>query len=181
MSTLYFVTITGIDNYYGKKPFKIGRVFQLIKDRRNQYDGEAIMAYLPFIEKIGYVANSVNTVYRGTLSAGRLYDKIGDYAFAKVMFITHTSVIAVVLDKEEMEAALAARTGARTARTSAFDNTNNGTRPGEIPDTDISHEDDRDNEDEQAEDDDISDYREDEDDCEYYDDDDEEETDEELE
>ena len=152
MASLYFVTITGIDHYYGKRPFKIGRIFQLIKDRRNQYDGEAIMAYLPFIEKIGYVANSVDTVYRGTLSAGRLYDKMGDYAFAKVMFITHTSVIAVVLDKEEMEAALAARAGARAAQTSADSTPKAPPRTSEIPDMDTRDGNEDDREDEQNED-----------------------------
>ena len=39
----------------------------------------------------------------GTISAGRLYDKIEDYAYAKVMFVTHSSVIALVLDKDDVE------------------------------------------------------------------------------
>lgn len=103
MENTYFVTITGIDHYYGKKPFEIGRIVKLIKDKDNEYDKEAVAAYLPFIEIIGYVANSTNTVYDGTISAGRLYDKIDDYAYARVMFITHTSVIALVLDKEDIE------------------------------------------------------------------------------
>ena len=169
MGSLYFVTITGIDHYYGKKPFKIGRIFQLIKDRRNQYDGEAIMAYLPFIEKIGYVANSVDTVYRGTLSAGRLYDKMGDYAFAKVMFITHTSVIAVVLDKEEMEAALAARTGTRAAQNSADDLPKPPPSPREIPDIG-EHDNGEDTEADEQDENELDDYRDDEE--EYPDDED---------
>ena len=103
MENTYFVTITGINHYYGKKPFGIGRIVKLIKDKDNEYDKEAIAAYLPFIETIGYVANSVNTVYDGTVSAGRLYDKIDDYAYARVMFVTHASVIALVLDKEDVE------------------------------------------------------------------------------
>lgn len=103
MENTYFVTITGIDHYYGKKPFEIGRIVKLIKDKNNEYDKEAIAAYLPFIETIGYVANSTNTVYDGTISAGRLYDKIDDYAYARVMFVTRTSVIALVLDKEDVE------------------------------------------------------------------------------
>ena len=98
-----FVTITGINHYYGKKPFEIGRIFKIIKEPDNDYDDEAICAFLPFIEKIGYVANSTNTVYQGTVSAGRLYDKIEDYAYAKTMFITHSSVIAIVLDKDDVE------------------------------------------------------------------------------
>lgn len=103
MENTYFVTITGIDHYYGKKPFEIGRIVKLIKDKNNEYDKEAIAAYLPFIETIGYVANSTNTVYDGTIIAGRLYDKIDDYAYARVMFVTRTSVIALVLDKEDVE------------------------------------------------------------------------------
>lgn len=103
MENTYFVTITGIDHYYGKKPFEIGRIVKLIKDKNNEYDKEAVAAFLPFIETIGYVANSTNTVYDGTISAGRLYDKIDDYAYARVMFVTRTSVIALVLDKEDVE------------------------------------------------------------------------------
>lgn len=103
MDKTYFVTITGLNHYYGAKPFEIGRVIKLIKEPDNEYDNEAIVAFLPFIDKIGYVANSTNTVYQGTISAGRLYDKIEDYAYARVMFITHSSVIALVLDKDDVE------------------------------------------------------------------------------
>lgn len=103
MDRIYFVTVTGLDHYYGKKPFEIGRIIQLVKEPDNEYDNEAIAAVLPFIDKIGYVANSTHTVYSGTVSAGRLYDKIDDYAYGKVMFVTHSSAIALVLDKEEVE------------------------------------------------------------------------------
>lgn len=103
MQAARFITITGLNHYYGKKPFEIGRVFKIIKEPDNEYDDEAICAFLPFIEKIGYVANSTNTVYQGTVSAGRLYDKIDDYAYARTMFITHSSVIALVLDKDDVE------------------------------------------------------------------------------
>lgn len=103
MENTYFVTITGLNHYYGKKPFEIGRIIRLIKEPDNEYDKEAIAAILPFIDKIGYVANSTNTVFDGTISAGRLYDKIEDYAYGKVMFVTHSSVIVLVLDKEDVE------------------------------------------------------------------------------
>lgn len=103
MENTYFVTITGLNHYYGKKPYEIGRIIKLIKEPDNEYDREAIAAFLPFIDKIGYVANSTNTVYDGTISAGRLYDKIEDYAYGRVMFVTHSSAIVLVLDKEEVE------------------------------------------------------------------------------
>lgn len=99
----YFVTITGMNHYLGMKPFKINRLVKLVKEPDNPHDPEAIRVELPFIDTIGYVANSVGTVFAGTCSAGRLYDKLEDYAYAQVMFITHSSVIAIVVPKEEVE------------------------------------------------------------------------------
>lgn len=103
MNNHYFVTITGLKNYYGTKPFEIGRIIELIKEPENEHDSEAIFAYLPYIEKIGYVGNSVHTVYQGTISAGRLYDKIKDVTYARIMFVTHTSAIAMVLNDKDIE------------------------------------------------------------------------------
>ncbi len=98
-----FITITGVNHYFGMKPFKVGKIFKIVKDDDNDYDEEAIRAELPMIDTIGYVANSTSTVYAGTISAGRLYDKIDDYAYAQTMFITHSSVIALVLPPETVE------------------------------------------------------------------------------
>ena len=100
-----FITITGQNHYLGLKPYKVGRIVKIVKDIDNEYDEDAIRVELPFIDTIGYVANSVNTVFAGTCSAGKLYDKIDDYAYAQVMFITHSSVIALVLSPEEVEKA----------------------------------------------------------------------------
>lgn len=98
-----FITVTGVNHYFGMKPFKVGKIFKIVKDEENFHDDEAIRAELPAIDTIGYVANSANTVYAGTMSAGRLYDKIDDYAYAQTMFITHSSVIALVLPPEAVE------------------------------------------------------------------------------
>lgn len=98
-----FITITGVNHYFGMKPFKVGKIFKIVKDDDNDYDEETIRAELPMIDTIGYVANSTNTVYAGTISAGRLYDKINGYAYAQTMFITHPSVIALVLPPEAVE------------------------------------------------------------------------------
>ena len=102
MSTM-FVTITGISKYYGDKPFEIGRVVRLVKEPSNKYDGDAIRVELPYVETVGYVANSPNTVYRGTYSAGRIYDKMENVAYAEVAFITHSSIIAALLPPEAVE------------------------------------------------------------------------------
>lgn len=103
MDTVHFITVTGIDHYYGKTPFEIGRITKIVKEPDNPHDNEAIRVELPFIGTTGYVANSADTVYRGTASAGRIYDKIGDYAYARVFFVTHSSVIALVLSPGEVE------------------------------------------------------------------------------
>lgn len=98
-----YITVTGLNHYYGKTPFKIGTIVKISKEPDNDYDAEAIKVTLPQINTIGYVANSAHTVQGGTMSAGRLYDKIGDFAFAMVMFITHSSVICRVVDPADVE------------------------------------------------------------------------------
>ena len=57
---------------------------------------EAIRAELPGLGKVGYVANSTHTVKGDCYSAGRLYDKIGNTAVAKVKYILCDAVICKV-------------------------------------------------------------------------------------
>ena len=95
-----FVTITGVNHYYGLKPFKVGGILKLQKEKSNDFDSEAIVVKMPYIDTVGFVANSPNTTFKGTYSAGRIYDSIGDCAYARVMFVTHSSVIALVLPNE---------------------------------------------------------------------------------
>ncbi|MEG0546320.1 MAG: HIRAN domain-containing protein [Oscillospiraceae bacterium] len=91
-----YVTITGINHYYGKAPFKIGNVIACKKEPSNEYDSEAIKAFLPMIGTIGYVANSSYTYINGTMSAGRVYDKVKEIFFVRVMFVTKDSIICKV-------------------------------------------------------------------------------------
>ncbi len=91
-----FVTIVGQKHYYGMKPFKVGQVVKLVKEADNEIDCEAIKVVLPFVGTIGYIANSPTTVYQGTRSAGRIYDKMGVCTYARIMFVTHSSAIALI-------------------------------------------------------------------------------------
>jgi hypothetical protein len=50
---------------------------------------------------IGYVANSPYTVLGESMSAGRLYDKIGDEAAGKVLYVLPRGVLCV-LDEESV-------------------------------------------------------------------------------
>ena len=56
-----------------------------------------------YVGKTGYIANSTQTVTKGTMSAGRIYDKIDDISFCEVKFISNDSVIAKVLTYEEIK------------------------------------------------------------------------------
>lgn len=99
---LYF-TINAVNMYHGIKPFKVGSIVKLVKEPENDYDCEAIRVELRYAGQSGYVANSVNTVSKGTHSAGRLYDKILDTDYGRVIFIIGESAIAKILTKEELE------------------------------------------------------------------------------
>jgi len=98
-----YTTIVGLKNYEGNKVFKIGSIVKLVKEPENDYDLEAIACENKYIGKTGYIANSVSTVIKGTMSAGRIYDKIDDISYCEVKFISTDAVIAKVLNNTEIE------------------------------------------------------------------------------
>ena len=92
----YYVTLTGLNYRFGTAPFQVGQKVTLVKEPENAYDCEAVRAELPGLGKVGYVANSTRTVAGNCCSAGRLYDKIGDTAVAKVKYILENAVVCKV-------------------------------------------------------------------------------------
>ena len=96
-----YITITGTEYYFGNIVFKVGDVINCEKEFDNDHDEEAIKVMIKTFGKVGYVANSSRTVAKGTKSAGRIYDKVGDKFCAKVCFVTGTSVIVEVLKRDE--------------------------------------------------------------------------------
>jgi hypothetical protein len=88
-----YVTVTGFAHYYGKKPFAIGNVLICAKDPANKYDSEAIIVRLPIIGQVGFVSNSPYTMAGGTVSAGRIYDKVEDIFYIRVLFTTQSKII----------------------------------------------------------------------------------------
>ncbi len=98
-----YVTITGFKNYSGLFPFRIGYLVRCEKEPDNAYDSEAIKCTMPVLGTVGYVANSSNTVAGGTMSAGRIYDKVGKKFYARVLFTTFTKVICRIEDGELSE------------------------------------------------------------------------------
>ena len=70
----------------------------LEKDVDNKHDSEAITVKIEGLGKIGYVANSHYTVLGEYMSAGRLYDKIGDVAIGKIIFIADCGIVGSIED-----------------------------------------------------------------------------------
>lgn len=94
-----FITLTGTKHYFGNDFLKKGTKIRLEKESDNEYDKEAIKVTYEGLGKIGYVANSSYTVIGDSMSAGRLYDKIGKTAYAKVELVTPVGTICKVCKK----------------------------------------------------------------------------------
>lgn len=95
MGKIYF-TITGTKHYYGQEFLEKGMEVKLMKDPENEYDKEAIKVEIAGLGQVGNVANSPYTVLGESMSAGRIYDKIGDTAIGKVKFVLPQGVVCVL-------------------------------------------------------------------------------------
>ncbi len=93
------ITITGLNFRFGSDFIEKGMKVKLKKEPDNTHDKEAIKVDYKGLGTIGYVANSTKTVQGECLSAGRLYDKIGKKAKAKVIIVLDNSVICKVCKK----------------------------------------------------------------------------------
>ena len=85
MEKMYF-TIAGMKYHYGNEFMEAGMEVKLVKEPDNEVDKEAIKVEPEGLDLIGYVANSPYTVLGKSMSAGRLYDKIGDEAIGIVKY-----------------------------------------------------------------------------------------------
>ena len=97
MEELYF-TITGCRHYYGNEFMEKDMEVKLLKEPDNEYDREAIQANIKGLGKCGYVANSPYTVMGESMSAGRLYDRLGDEAEGKILFVIGDSAVCMITD-----------------------------------------------------------------------------------
>lgn len=88
-----FFTLTGTKHYFGDEFLEKGMKLELEKEPDNEHDNEAIIVKVEGLGKVGYVANSPYTVIGESMSAGRVYDKIGNTAEGEVMFVTTQGVL----------------------------------------------------------------------------------------
>lgn len=97
MEEMYF-TITGCNHYYGNEFMEKEMKVKLVKEPDNAHDKEAIQVQIKGLGACGYVANSPYTVKGESMSAGRLYDKIGDEAKGKIVFVIDGGAICRITD-----------------------------------------------------------------------------------
>ena len=102
MAKMYF-TIAGCNHYHGTDFMKPGMKVKLEKDPKNEYDKEAIKVKVKGLGLCGFVANSTYTVEGDTMSAGRLYDKIGKKAKAKVVYVLPNRAVCKVIKEKKNE------------------------------------------------------------------------------
>ena len=101
MSKKKYFTLAGLTNFFGQQPFADNKYFILRKDPKNYYDSELIVAELPNYGSVGYIASHPMTRAKGTISAGRLYDKMGDTAIAKIHFLTDEFAVCSLTSKKK--------------------------------------------------------------------------------
>lgn len=96
MKRIYF-TIAGTKHHYGQEFFKPGMEVKLVKEPTNEFDKEAIKVEVEGLGHVGYVANSPYTVLGESMSAGRMYDKIGDIAKGVVKYVLPQGVLCEIV------------------------------------------------------------------------------------
>ena len=104
-----YLTIAGCNHYFGNEFMKKGMKVKLEKEPDNDYDKEAIFVTIKGMGKCGYIANSSCTVKGESMSAGRLYDKLGKKAKGKIMYVIPSGAICKITEnglndkKEELD------------------------------------------------------------------------------
>lgn len=103
MGDLFF-TVGDTQKLYGTRPFRVGKLMRGAKSR----DSEELRLEMPPFGTVGFVASSGGAA--GSMSAGRIYDRVGTRFYAKVAFVVGDCVICAVVDgdADALEAELSA-------------------------------------------------------------------------
>ena len=99
MDKIYF-TIAGTKHHYGQELFEPKQEVKLTKEPDNEFDKEAIKVEMEGLGLVGYVANSPYTVQGESMSAGRMYDRIGDTAIGIVKYVLPQGILCELVVEE---------------------------------------------------------------------------------
>ena len=90
-----FVTVTGFNHYIIREPIVAGQRLLLMRETGNEYDKSAVAVYLSG-EKIGYVANTIETVKSGTMSSSQFVEIMEASVYAEVVELSSYDAICKV-------------------------------------------------------------------------------------
>lgn len=96
-----FITLVGMNYYYGTSFIKPGMNLIAIKEPENNYDSDAIRVESFELGKVGYIANTPYTKAQGTLSASRIYETLKDRTLLEVRFCTSKAIICEVKESKK--------------------------------------------------------------------------------
>ena len=98
-----FITIAGLNFFFGLDFIEKDMIFSLKKDPENEYDKEAIKVEAEGLGTIGHVANSARTVLGESHSAGYIYNKVNDETKVKVLYVLadRNAVICEIINQYE--------------------------------------------------------------------------------
>ena len=99
MGKIYF-TIAGTSHHFGQEFFEPKMEVKLVKEPDNEYDKEAIRVELEGLGIVGYVANSPYTVQGESMSAGRIYDRMGETATGVVKYVLPQGLLCELLEEQ---------------------------------------------------------------------------------
>lgn len=103
MEKIYF-TIAGTKHRYRQEFFEPTQEVKIVKEPDNEYDKEAIKVEMDGLGLVEYVANSPYTVQGESMSAGRIYDCIGDTVKGVVKYVLPQGVLCeLVMDGIEAD------------------------------------------------------------------------------
>ena len=98
-----YFTLTGAKHYFGQEYIEPMMEVMLVKEPDNQVDSEAIQVKMEGLGVVGYVANSPYTVLGESMSAGRLYDRIGNEAKGIVKYVLPQGVVCELITESKNE------------------------------------------------------------------------------
>lgn len=96
MTSDTYITVIEEDIYYNLDDLKIGEKLRLVKEPNNKFDSETIKVVGFNDFEYGTVANSVESVARGTHSAGYIYNSLTEEPTCEICFIIDGRAIARV-------------------------------------------------------------------------------------
>ncbi len=101
--TKTYLTVAGFSAAFQFIPFEPGQALCLKKVSSPIGYQDAILAHLPYLGAVGYVADEADMVIRGTHSAGRIYDQLNSAIMVTVEFILDNRIICRIASPKEQK------------------------------------------------------------------------------